>query len=116
MNSKLEDLPRQRWGTVTIPARFYNQVRLGLRRIGNPLRIETGVRELDIILENKIWYCVDRSTNDSPIVVWDEFQRRCSLHEPVQCRLSFFQTNAERVVDKVLQAVNKYLHEQLRPQ
>ena len=112
-DSRLDDMPRMRWGTVTIPAKFYNQVRLGLLRLANPLRIETGLRDLDIILEDTVWYCVDRSLNDLPVVAWDEFRPRSSLHEPVECRISIYHIHAERILDQVLQAANLYIQEQL---
>ncbi len=111
--SRLQDVPRMKWGDSTISAQRYNRVRLGLLRFKNPMRIDTGLRDIDIILEDKVWYCVDRSMHDLPICAWDGFKPRQTLHEPISCQLSFYHAHADKILEKVLTAVDHYLEEQL---
>jgi hypothetical protein len=102
-----------KWGESVIPAERYNQVRLGLLRLKNPLCIDTGLRDIDLILEDKVWYCVDRSMHDLPVVAWDQFQPRTALHEPVACRLSYYHAHADKIVDAIFKILDDYLEKQL---
>lgn len=111
--SRLSDIPRMKWGNTIVAAEHYNRVRLGLLRLKNPLRFDTGLRDLDMILEDKVWYCVDRSMHDLPIVAWDEFQSRTALHEPVACRLSYYHAHADKILKNLWEAIDRYLDEQL---
>ena len=51
----------------SIEASVYNHVRLALRRLGFPLRVPVpGHRGLEIILDDRIWLCVDANAEESP--------------------------------------------------
>ncbi len=111
--NRLDEVPRMKWGEVEIPAALYNQVRLTWLRSRKPqksLRFSSGLRDLEVILEEHCWYCVDASLNDLPVLAWDNFQhRRDALHTPVQCRLSLYHAHAERVLERVQQAIMGHL-------
>ena len=111
--SRLRDVPRMKWGDTLITAQCYNRVRLGLLRLKNPLRIEACLRDIDIILEDKVWYSVDCSMNELPIVAWDNFQPRSSLHEPIRCRVSYYHAHAEKIIPTLFEAIEGYLEKQL---
>lgn len=59
--SRLDEIPILRSAATTVPAVRYNRVRLALRRLENPLRLELPrLRSLDMILEDEAWALVDR--------------------------------------------------------
>lgn len=71
MHPRLRDLPRFSSDHVQMPATRYNQVRLGLLRLENPLRFcIPGLRNLSIVLDDDSWVCVDESLDDIPILAW----------------------------------------------
>jgi hypothetical protein len=113
--SRLRDIPRMKWGDTMITAARYNRIRLALRRLKSPIRFDTGLRDIDMILEENVWYCVDRSMHDLPIIAWDNFPTRMTLHEPICCRLSFYHAHADKILELVLTAVDTYLEQQLTP-
>lgn len=75
--------------------------------------MSAGLRDLDIILESHLWYCVDCSMNELPVLAWDLFQPRLGLHEPVECRLSIYHAHAEKIIAPLLRHVNTSLQQQL---
>lgn len=97
----------------TIDAACYNQVRLALRRLGKPLRVELPEhRGLEIILENDAWLCVDSARNDQPIMAWLAFDTRkhnTALHEPVPCELRLYHMHAGLIMGSALDALEKSL-------
>lgn len=117
MNSRLDDLPRYSSRTCLLPAATYNRVRLGLIRLGSPLRFALpGLRTLEIILDKEHWICVDSGLNDYPILAWVEFQHaeRSALHTPVPCRLFTYHAHAELVEPQVLDKTEAVLGHRLR--
>ena len=114
--SRLDDIPALRSVPYAMEARLYNQVRLALRRLDNPLRVLLkGLRSLDFILEDEAWAVVDRSLNDVPVLAWRDFARREDLHSPVPCRLHYYHAHADVVLHKALAALEAALAERLAP-
>jgi hypothetical protein len=97
----------------TIEAACYNQVRLALRRLGNPLRVELPEhRGLEIILEDDNWLCVDSARNDQPIMAWlcfDTRRHNNALHEPVPCQLRLYHMHAGLIMGSALDALEQSL-------
>ena len=94
----------------------YNRVRLALRRIHKPLRLELqGLRCLDIILEHQYWLCVDPCAQDRPVMAWTDFQAaQCSaIHSPVKCMPRLYHVHAGLVMGDVLEALGQTLHREL---
>lgn len=116
MKSRLNDVPSLREiHTVIAPQRF-NSIRLGLLRLGAPLRIELdGLRHLDMLLDDDAWICVDRSLNDLPVMAWTDFHTgaRRGLNDPVTCRLRLFHSHAAVILNSTLEAVERKLGERL---
>jgi len=112
--SRLNDIPILKSAATTVPAARYNRVRLALRRLENPLRIELPrLRTLDIILEDQAWAIVDRSLNDMPVVAWTDFAPRSALHTPLRCSLHYYHTHAGVLIDAALDAMDHILAERL---
>jgi len=101
----------------TIEATCYNHVRLALRRLGNPLRVELpDHRGLEIILNSHHWLCVDSTHDDQPIMAWMDFDTRShnqALYEPVPCQLRLYHMHAGLVMGSALDALDQSLAEKL---
>ncbi len=117
--NRLEEVPRMKWGAVEIPARLYNTVKLSFLRLRTPqkvLRFATGLRDLEVILEEHCWYCVDASMNDLPVFAWDHFEHhRDALHTPIRCRLSLYHSHAEDIIETVQDSILNHLQARLHP-
>ncbi|BAU49998.1 hypothetical protein SVA_3462 [Sulfurifustis variabilis] len=117
MSDRLRDLPAYHVVSDTIEAQRFNQVRLALRRVGNPLRFELGgLRGLDLSLEDEAWVCVDRTLNDMPVLAWLGFATaaRAGLHLPVACELRYYHAHADMIRARVLALMDDVLDARLR--
>lgn len=111
MKSRLDDLPPYGRRDYEIPARYYNQVRLTQLRYQQAHRFAlTGLRSLDVVLEDDAWICVDVSLNDCPILAWLDFAvaRRENLSTPVRCTFCTYHAHAVVIVDRVLDQIAAY--------
>ena len=101
----------------TIEASCYNHVRLALRRIENPYRVGLpDHRNLEMILDNAVWLCVDSAAGDMPIMAWMDFDTRKhndALHAPVPCNLHLYHTLAGLVMGSVLESLEEVLTQEL---
>lgn len=112
--SRLNNIPSLSSAPATVPAARYNRVRLALRRLENPLRIELpGLRSLDMILEDEVWAIVDRDLNDIPIVAWTGFESRSALHTPLRCTLHYYHAHASAILDTALNTLDRILGQRL---
>ena len=101
----------------TIEAPVYNHVRLALRRLGSPLRVAVpGHRGLEIILESRVWMCVDANAQDQPVMAWLDFSNRGrdNLQAPVSCTLELYHRCAGLVMGSALDALDDALSELLK--
>ena len=113
MRSRLNDVPILKTTPTYIQAMYYNRVRIALSRIDNPLRIELiNLRGLDIVIDDDVWVCVDRTLNDLPIFAWTDFEysARTNLFEPVGCSLRFYHN---LICGTVLDLINRNLDARL---
>jgi hypothetical protein len=99
-----------------IEAACYNQVRLALLRIADPLRISLAQhRGLEVILHDDHWLVVDGFAEDQRVMAWREFQvhARENLHEPIACNLWLYHHCAGLItgsaLDDLHQVVTQYL-------
>jgi len=116
MPNPLDDYQASHTLQKIVPAEDYNRVRLALRRISNPLRIELqGMRCLDIILSDQYWLCIDPCMDDHRIMAWTDFQssNRSAIHEPVGCMLRLYHVHAGLVMGEVLEALGSTLCQKL---
>ncbi len=99
-----------------IDASCYNAIRLALRRIANPLRVDLARhRGLSVILDNQVWFCVDGLHEDMPVLAWRDFEvrERNSLQEAVNCRLYLYHTHAGLIMGSALEALESAIREAL---
>ena len=117
MKTRIENVPKLKTERMLIDGARYNQVRLGLLRLENPLRLRlTGLRGMDIILDNTAWVCVDRTMYDLPVLAWTDFglSARDALHEPVCCQLHFYHIHADLIIETVLATMTSVLTQLLK--
>lgn len=117
MKTRIENVPKLKTERMLIDGARFNQVRLGLLRLENPLRLKlTGLRGMDIILDNTAWVCVDRTMYDLPVLAWTDFQYtdRSGLHEPIHCQLHFYHIHADLIIETVLATMTSVLTQLLK--
>lgn len=115
--SRLNDIPTLKSKPSTVSAARFNRVRLALKRLENPIRIELpGLRSMDFILEDQVWAIVDRNHNDIPVVAWTEFATRTTLHQPVSCIMRIYHLHADAITDQALHKLDSILEARLKRQ
>jgi len=117
MKSRIDDVPKLKTETTWIDGSIYNQARLALLRLDDPLRIKLpGLRGMDILMDGQAWVCVDRSLYDLPVLAWTDFVPgdRDTLQAPVECTLYFYHIHADLIGDTILEAVHRELTNRLR--
>jgi hypothetical protein len=117
MSSTIDSIRALRVMPKVIEAAEYNQVRLALRRLGNPLRVALpDHRGLEIILDDRHWLCVDGNREDLPVMAWTDFDTRehnQAIHVAVPCQLRLYHMHAGLVMGSALEALRQALSEQL---
>lgn len=116
MSISLNDIPVYENKVVEIPAEYYNRIRLGQLRLKAPLRLElAGLSEIDAILEDDIWVCVESNLNDLPVLAWTNFesQNRNSLDEPVRCKLCLYNIHADLITETALKTIYTIINDRL---
>ncbi len=116
MKSRIEDTPKLRTISTEIESNRFNQVRLGLIRLGGPIRMKLpGLRGMDVIIDGQAWVCVDRTLYDLPVLAWTDFksQHRTGIHEPVQCLLHYYHVHADLITETVLATIVSVLTERM---
>jgi len=117
MISTIKDIPKLRSELTMIDGTHYNNIRLALSRLGNPLRVKLpGLRGMDILIDDNAWVCVDRTLYDLPVLAWTEFDRseRQGLHDPLPCMLHFYHMHADMISSTVLKTAYKQLLKMLK--
>jgi hypothetical protein len=117
MSHSIENILSLRTMPKTIEAACYNQARLALLRLGNPLRVSLpDHRGLVITIHNNCWVCVDSFRDDQLIMVWQDFDTRkhnAALHEPVYCQLRLYHMQAGLIMGSALDALQQALAEMI---
>lgn len=99
-----------------LKAGHFNHVQVALKKLCDSIRFPIPkLKHLDLILEKEAWIIVDHVLNDIPVAAWTEFQadHRDNLHQPIQCRLQLYHTNADLILTRTLEAMEMLLGEQL---
>jgi len=116
MKSKLEGIPRYSSEATTVPAEFFNLVKLALLRLKSPIEFSIpDLKNIEILLDEETWICFDSSLNDIPILAWTDFEiaHRETLHEPISCQLYCYHMHAKKILDKVMQETHSILDARL---
>lgn len=117
MSISLYDVPVYENKIVEIPAEYYNRIRLGQIRLKTPLRLELAeLRDIDVILEEDAWVCVETSLSDLPVLAWTEFEveDRGALHEPVRCKLCLYNIHADLITETALKTIYEIVNDRLQ--
>ncbi len=115
MKSYLIDIPVYERLETSVSAEHFNLVRIALKRLGSPIRLELPkLRTLDFLIDEETWIIVDRSLNDVPVMAWLDFETRDrSLHEPLKCTLNLYHAHATIIQPRVIEAMTLLLGEKL---
>lgn len=116
MYRRLDEVPVYETRNGELPAYFYNDVQVALKRLDQDIRFPIPkLIHLDLILQADAWIIVDRVLNDVPVVAWSDFQtgQRSSLHEPIPCRIRLYHAHGELVMNRTLEAMELILGEML---
>jgi hypothetical protein len=113
----LRSIPPLRTLPKTVEAACYNRVRLALKRLGYPLRVELGRPSLVMILEERLWAGVAPWDESLPMLVWSDFdvQGRDALHRPVVCRVHLYHSHAGLMMGPALEVLSEKLARRLSP-
>lgn len=117
MKSRIEDVPKLKTDPSSIEGAYFNQARLALLRLENPLRLKLpGLRGMDIIIDDQAWVCVDRTLYDLPVLAWTDFDysERSGLYDAVSCMLHYYHIHADLITDTVLSTVSKELAKRVK--
>lgn len=116
MYRRLDSVPVFEYRDGELPAHYYNDVQVALKRLGEDLRFAIPrLKHLDLILQKDAWIIVDRVLNDVPVVAWTDFQaaHRNSLHEPIPCQIRLYHMHGPLVMTRTLEAMELILGEML---
>jgi len=115
MKSDLADIPVYEGLKTTVSAEHFNLVKIALKRLGSPIRLELPkLRTLDFLLDEETWIIVDRSLNDIPVMAWLDFVTKGrSLHEALNCTLNLYHAHANIIQPRVIEAMTLLLGEKL---
>lgn len=116
MDARLADMPIMAQRDDSIDADVFNVWCRAKKRFGSPLRLsDLGLKQMDMIISDKYWVCVDSNNNDCPVLAWINIKEdgRDSLHLPIECKLNYYHFAASairaRVLDKVRDVLTKRL-------
>lgn len=89
---------------TTVPAEYYNPIRLAQLRQGSPIDLLLGGRGLHVHLDREAWVITDRNLGDIPVLAWRGLNaaRRDGIHRPVPCEMLYYHTYAAVIVRTVL--------------
>jgi hypothetical protein len=104
-------LPKQ------VPAPCWNAVRLALRRLGEPLRLDLPVlKTVACVLARDSWRLIDFSDRETLLLEWTRFDaQERGLHEPVACELRVFHVHAGLIMGEALEAIEHAAAEAMQP-
>ena len=113
---RLKEIPKYSSSGTTVSADVYNTIRLALCRLSPVVRMPLpGLAQIDMIIDDDSWVCVDRSMDDLPIVAWTNFSRtERGLHEPINCQLHYYHFCAGKIGRSALQSTKCLLDGKLR--
>lgn len=117
MDTRLADMPMLAQRDDQIDAEVYNVWRRARNRWGSPFRVEgLGLKQMEMILTDDYWVCVDAIRYDLPILAWVDIQdkNRDSLHMPIPCKLNYYHFAASAVRPRVMEHLKEALEAMLK--
>ena len=117
MDARLSDMPIMAQRDDHLDAGVFNVWRRARNRWGDPIRLEgIGLKQMEIILTDRYWVCVDVIRHDCPIIAWVDIEGgdRNSLHKPITCKLNYYHFAASALRAKALGKIKQVLEGRLR--
>jgi hypothetical protein len=117
MDARLADMPVMQQRDDTIEAAVFNVWRLARGRWGSPIRLkDLGLKQMEMVLSDRYWVCVDTFQHDCPILAWVDIEDigRDSLHQPIPCKLNYYHFAASALRGRVLDAMQNTLNQRLK--
>lgn len=106
----VRNIPAMRSMPCTLEAALYNQARLALLRIADPLEIELEKLGIDMVLEKTCWVGYHCQQISLPLISWDGFdQSRNALDAPVACTMHLYHQHSWLRMPQILLALEKEL-------
>lgn len=102
-----EIMPLRVWPKM-IEAVQYNQIRIGILRLGAPLYLPLPeLPGLTCALDPRTWVVFDETHNGIPILAWRDFHRQAddTLQASVICELRTFHMHAGLIMGRALDAI-----------
>lgn len=119
MYNRHNEVPVFEHRQTQVQALHYHHVQHALRHRGPSIELHLpALRSLKLILQADAWIIVDEALGELPVAAWCDFQARGrqNLQQPVPCTLRLFHSHAGLVLDRVLEAMELMLGEQLQTQ
>jgi hypothetical protein len=117
LDARLADMPIMAQREDHLEADVFNVWRRARARWGSPIRLEgLGLKQMEVVLTEKYWVCVDAIRHDCPILAWVEIEDvgRDSLHRPIPCKLNYYHFAASALRARVLEKVKEMLEARLK--
>jgi hypothetical protein len=112
--NRVRDIPPLRSMPYKLDAALYNQARLGVLRLCNPLMLELENLAIDLVLEDSCWTGYHYMQIALPLIAFDGFDTaRSSLDAPVGCTLHLFHHHSWLQLPRILLALDAELRKQL---
>lgn len=117
LDARLADMPIMAQRDDALEAEVFNVWRRARNHFGQPIRLEgLGLKQMEVVLTDRYWVCVDAIRHDCPILAWVEIEDvgRSSLHEPIPCKLNYYHFAASALRAKALAKVQEVLEQMLK--
>lgn len=117
LDARLAEMPVIARRDDYLEADVFNLWRRARMRLGSPIRLTgLGLRQIEMILTDTYWVCVDAVQYDCPILAWVglDDRNRDSLHKPIPCTLNYYHFGASAVRLRALLKAREILEERLR--
>lgn len=107
MKLQLPQTPALKEFSTTVPAQYYNAIRLAQLRQGFSIEMLLGGRGLHVYLDREAWLVTDRNLGGVPVLAWIGLSaaNREGLHRGVGCSLVYYHAYAAVIVRTVLPEV-----------
>ena len=105
MDARLAEMPIMAEREDSIDADVFNVWCRARKKLGPYIRLsDLGLKQMEMIVSDKYWVCVDSNNNDCPVLAWVNIEEkgRDSLHLPIKCQLNYYHFAASALRAKVL--------------
>ena len=119
LDARLAEMPVIARRDDCLDADVFNLWRRARNRLGSPIRLSgLGLKQIEVVLTDSYWVCVDAVQYDCPVLAWVGFDHanRDSLHEPIPCTLNYYHFGASAVRLPVLLKIREVLQKRLSEQ